>query len=573
MASATHGDTAADRAAVGGIVGMFLLLQVLSTPFYVADTLRFATDAVGFSNGAPAQFWEFGHLLWRPLGYVGLQTAGPLFQSYWGDTPVQAVARWLTGLSFAAALGSLPLLYRLLRRIARPWTAAAGAAVVVTAGSFWNYSQAGAPYVPAFFFLVLALWALDRALHSVGPGRWAIAAGAAFALSLSLWFPYAFAGLGLLAFVALWNREPSAGGAGRIRGVAGPFLLAATALTGALFGAGAAAHGVRSLAGFLQWALEADNGWAQNLTAVRIATGLPRSLYALVDDTIPLKRYFFKDPYNPASLWDILAGLGFRLAAFYLAAAGLLLLLTAKRTLRPALGIFLSAITPFVFFAVVLFEPSSPERFLPTLPFLAGAVTAALTQHARPWRLALLAAVVLCPLAANLPVFADPEIGRRRAATQARIQALEQHISAPALVVVLTFRDDLYYLPLIRPLDHELTPRRLEITDAVEIGSQRLLRWRQEFAEQALKAWIQGREVWISERLLADAPRPEWKWVEGDSPLIRWPELPEFFRQWATGPAVLAGQDGFRQVLLDYDTRARLRVLFMGSTSAPEPQE
>jgi hypothetical protein len=47
--------------------------------------------------------------------------------------------------------------------------------------------------------------------------------------------------------------------------------------------------------------------------------------------------------------------------------------------------------------------------------------------------------------------------------------------------------------------------------------------------------------------------------VEGDSPLIHWPELPEFFRMWATGPAVLSGQDGFRQVAQDDATRARLR--------------
>jgi hypothetical protein len=568
MTRGAPGEAAADRAALGGIVGVFLLLQIPSTPFYVADTLRFATDAVGFSKGLPAQFWEFGHLLWRPLGYVGLHTAGPLFQAYWDDTPVQAVARWLTGISFVTAVLSLLLLYGLLRRIATPAHAAGGVAVVMAAGPFWNYSQAGAPYVPALFLLVLTLWMLDQALHRGLALHWASLAGVAFTLSLSLWSPYAFAGLALLAFVALWNRKPGEDTSGRVRQVAAPFLLAAAATSGLLFGLGAAAHGVRSVAGFLQWVVQADNGWAQNLTAVRLATGLPRSLYALVDDTLPLKRYFFNDPYNPATLRDVLAGLGLRLAAFYLAAAGLLLLLIAKRTLRPALGILSSAMVPFLVFAVMLFEPSSPERFLPTLPFLAIAVTAALTQYARPWRLALLAALVLGPLVANLPVFACPEIGLRRATTQARIQALEQHISAPALVVVLTLRDDLYYLPLIRPLDHELAPRRLKITDAVEIGSQRLLRWRREFAQLTLEAWDQGREVWISERLLADAPRPEWKWVEGDSPLIRWPELPEFFRQWATGPAVLAGQDGFRQVVPEDDIRARLRVLL----SAPDPQ-
>jgi hypothetical protein len=511
VVSVTPASFAADRIAVGGIVSVFLLLQALSAPFYVADTLRFATDAVKFAQGAPAQFWEFGHLLWRPLGYVGLHLAGPLFQSAWGDTPIQAVARWLTGISFLLAAAALPLLYGLLRRLSTPWTAAAGASVVLTAASFWNYSLAGAPYVPAFFFLVLTLWALDRALHSLHPWHWTVAAGAAFTLSVGLWFPYAFAGMGLLAFVLLWRRKPDEDSGGRIRRAAAPFLLTVTAGGALLFGSGAAAHGVQSTADLLQWVREADNGWAQNLTVVRLATGLPRSLYALVDDTIPLKRYFFKDPYNPATLWDIFAGLGFRLAAFYLAMAGLVLALGARRMLWSALGIWLSALTPFLFFAVVLFEPSSPERFLPTLPFLALALTAAFAQWARPWRLALLTGLVVCPLAANLPVFADPETRLRRNATLARIQALEQAISAPALVVVLTFRDDLYYLPLIRPLDHELAPRRLEITDAVEIGSRRLLRWRQEFAQRTLDAWDQGREVWISERLLADAPRPEWK--------------------------------------------------------------
>jgi hypothetical protein len=82
--------------------------------------------------------------------------------------------------------------------------------------------------------------------------------------------------------------------------------------------------------------------------------------------------------------------------------------------------------------------------------------------------------------------------------------------------------------------------------------------WRQETAELALRAWGDGGEVWLSRRLLADAPHPAGTWAEGDDPRLSWPDIPAFFRRFRTDQEV-GGADGFVRVERGGDNERLLR--------------
>jgi hypothetical protein len=149
--------------------------------------------------------------------------------------------------------------------------------------------------------------------------------------------------------------------------------------------------------------------------------------------------------------------------------------------------------------------------------------------------------------------------GSFRAAAEVReqVRALDSAMPRPASVFVTTLRDPLYYVPLTRPLDHRLVSQKFIVTDVIEIASTRLLHWRAEFADRALQNWREGRDVWISKRLLASRPADNGTWVEGDDPRIHWNSLPEFFQQFATDRSV-GGADGFVRLS---DTPANHNIL------------
>jgi hypothetical protein len=134
-------------------------------------------------------------------------------------------------------------------------------------------------------------------------------------------------------------------------------------------------------------------------------------------------------------------------------------------------------------------------------------------------------------------------------------------VAPGALVYLVTMNDDMYRLPNVNPLDRRLVFRTFWYMDAVEIASTRLARWRAEFGDWTQQQWAAGKEVWISERLLAERPEAHWLWVEGDSPDIRWSELPAFFAEFEFDRQVLPGEDGFVRVAQSPANHERLAKL------------
>src|SRR5271165_109412 len=129
-----------------------LICLYTTSPEYAGDTIRYANDVTRHMSGRPAQFWEFGHLLWRPSGYLGCSLLGSSYRRRFGDTPTQAVMRVLMRINLICALMAAVLLYILLLKISRAWIAAGVAIAMVCSPGVLNYSRSGTPYVPALLF-------------------------------------------------------------------------------------------------------------------------------------------------------------------------------------------------------------------------------------------------------------------------------------------------------------------------------------------------------------------------------------------------------------------------------------
>lgn len=530
------------------ILIVFVACFWMTSPKYIGDTIRYVGDVMGHAEGQKTQFWEFGHLLWRPWGYVGHSVFGSSYRQWFGDTPGQVVARFLINTTSICSALALVFLLFLLRKVARPWIAVAVVFALSCAVSFLNYSHAGAPYVPGLMFSALALWLLTKAADAPSGGRvYAILAGVSFAFACALWFTFCLTGLGMVAVPYVWTsgdtkvKDQERGP--RLKLIA-YFLVALGVSTLLLFSAGAAVEGIRSMSDFMRWVREADNGWAQSKTAMRAITGLPRSVWDLGHDTVYLKRWLFSDPYNPARISTLVFSLGTKLALFYLGVGAVIWALWRGR--RAILVMLLAAGVPLVLFAILLFEPSSPERFLPVFPFLFLGFAAVLDRarrHLIPSALivALLAGTTLVNLRENINISSNNQV----AVTKTRVQALDRQVQPGALVMVVGLTDDLYTVPAANPLDNSLSTGRFRVRDTVVLASRNTARWRTEFAQRAQEQWAQNKEVWVSERFLAPRPKDSWWWVEGDDRRVRWSEFPEEFGKLVTDLKVPADGDGF----------------------------
>lgn len=547
------------------VVLLFLACYFTTSPDSIGDTVRWAGDAVGHAQGIETRFWDFGHLLWRPWAYVGLSLTGHWYERLFGDTPNQAAVRFLIQTNAVCTVLVLLVLLSILRKVANGWIAVAVVFALDCSTAFINYSHSGAPYIPGLLFATVTLWFLTLAVERPAKApRWTFLAGVSFAISCGLWFPYAFSGLGMLALLYFW---PSADSdkTNKVRTSRSHLVLvflcslAASALL--LFLGGAAAKGIGSLGQLSQWIRESDNGLRQSRNAMRAVTGLPRSVWNFGSDTVLLKRWLWSDRFNPVSIHQIWAfRLGGKLVAFYLGIGASLWVLWKER--RSALFMLVAAGLPVLWFAVALFEPSATERFFPVFPFAFLAFAIVLDAARRhPVGGACLAVLLGSMVLLNLAASWNSTVGDRLLRTHQRIDALNHSVQPGALVLVVTFEDDLYRLPILNPLNPAVSISRFQVNDTVELASQRTAKWRAEFAGRTLEQWAANRELWVSERLLAPRPERQWKWVEGDDRRVRWSDLPAMFTALQFDSRVLPGGDGFLRVARSEANRRLLASL------------
>src|SRR5262249_50797939 len=104
-------------------------------------------------------FWDFGHLLWRPLGLVLYKTLGPLSKFLVGSDPGINVVFLLMALNFVAGLVCVLLLHSLVMRITGNLLAANLAAIAfIFSHGFLNFAQTGSAYITGLALLLSGIY-------------------------------------------------------------------------------------------------------------------------------------------------------------------------------------------------------------------------------------------------------------------------------------------------------------------------------------------------------------------------------------------------------------------------------
>jgi hypothetical protein len=579
-----------ELASVAFAVLLFVALYLMTVPERIGDTAVYAGDIVGYmQGGAPTLLWEFGHLLWRPIGYGLWLVAHPWMSSLSLGRPINEVMALLFGVNFIAGLALTVLVFAICRRLGL----GNGAALGVTGGALLcnpilNYVHSGSAYIPGLTVHLAGLWLILKSVQTSRKAALnALLGGIAVALAFCLWFPYV---LSIPATLLAGWFAPSHDGdsqplAARERGRLLAMAFASAAVTGAaLLLAGVVAAKISSLPALIQWMISGGHGYHPAMRLLRSPTGFTRSfIYMAVDDEgVMLKRFVFGDPYAPVRWINLLFAGIWKLALVFGAFAGLLVGLARRRKGWPALAVVVCGILPTFLFAVLIFEPSSEERYLPAYPALIFAVCGLVRQTAgsRATRFGL-AAFALALAAVNLKEYGW-DVRATSALASARARLIRAHADGHGdVTLLLSSRDRLEepgrlpFAPInsqaalrarnirarlrgslpLAPIDPQGALRTYEVADP---GNNSILTWQHDSACRILLAWNNGGNAWLSMRLLAPRPQPSWNWAEYDDRHIRWVDLPEFFSQLATDTQI-GEEDGFRRVARTEDNRRLLQ--------------
>jgi hypothetical protein len=515
------------------------------TNVYTQAVLRYqhgeATVDYRLSTSNP--FWDFGHLLWRPLGWLGFVVSKPIVGIFGQRGEPAEVLTTLISINFLAALSGVVLFFLLAARmLAGTWPALLATIAFCTADAFLDYAHSGNAYVVGLACLVGGMYLSSfKQSENLFPGQ-SILAGVMYALAVLFWLPYVFVLPAAIALPLMMERFDQ----GRLRFARKTLLACAVVGLIAYFSA-MAAVGIRNIADFRAWALASGHGQIQPggwRALARLGFSLPRSFINMDNDGMWLKRYMLHDPYAPVRLFDLFRLSWWKLALFYASLCAICLELLRARKGRLVLsGLFL-ALVPIVVFAIFIFEAGSIERYLPLFPFLFLALGYVLdSDKASGLIKGLLIAFLICTLTVNIAAMSRTTLAGQRASAMARIHDLIPLLKPNSLLIAINEQDNLAQFRQNFPLDPVNLDAQWQTYDLLEINTARLATWQQDFAKRAVGTWRRGGSVWLPARLLQARPSPNWGWVEGDDKRVSWNGVHSFFARFNTGPAI--GEDGF----------------------------
>ena len=532
-----------------GVIVLYLVTVVDSTAdttFYVSQIVEYQAKAAA----PPSLLWEFGHLLWRPTGYALWRALHPFMVGWSHDNPNIEITAVLMGVNFLTGIALAILCFFLCRTLGL----VERAAVIVTAGfillnTILRYMHSGMSYNPGLAFqmaaLLCLLWAAGAPRQRSGL---AVLGGIMLALSFCVWFPYVLTVpsillASLIGLQAVGQKPGRIGSRLRVTAI-GTATTAGVAI--ALFATGALVNHYSSYSSLKGWVANSAHGVETQNRLVRLPTGITRSFVFFGDLGVNLKRFVLGDPYAPVHFPDLLPAL----AKVMLVSAGLLLLmalLALRRNGWPALAILISAFAPAILFSVLLFEPSEPARLEPAYPALLVAICAVLilpgaAKIGRP----SLAAFLMIMALINLWAYCW-SLRIESAKVSERAELIHEHAAPRGIGILLSFRDPVSGFIQKEPFNPLNSPDALPLFHVIETGNVGLETWRSAVACRILQAWSDGGEAWLSDRLRASRPRPEWEFVERDDSRVHWTDLPSYFNVLKTvGHA--GGDDGFWRV-------------------------
>src|SRR6266540_2236324 len=532
----------------GPVVVLYVLATLFTNAYYMGDTRIYVKDILEASG---YQFWDFGHILWRPLGWLLDLMFRPLTRVIGGDDAQADVALILMAVSWISGLGSVLLVHALARRFCqRGWCIYLVTAACLFANAFLNYSQSGHSYIPGLALLLLGLYVLVVGGEKTTPSLLIpLLAGAALALSAAMWFPFVLSIPAILIcplFLFGFNRS-------ELR-LTSHTIIAFTLVIIVIYAMVLMHLSITNFSGLKAWILSSAHGVDGMKGVPRMIFGFARSLINMGNDGRVFKRYVVGDPLNPVSFFDLFRLSLWKVGLFYTFFFSVLINLLFSRLGRRALALFVLSAAPLIGFALFLFESGTIDRYLPLYPMFFLALSVSLRSD-NAWSVTKVATglFVVAAIISNVNAMAKGTLDRQQEMAAARIVDLQSLLKPGNSRVITIGEQDPVYAFNVNFLFHPLNRRgRFQTDPIVAPGTVLVLTWRNIFAAKTLALWDRGGDVWITKRLLHSHPSPEWEWVEGDDPRVTWKDIYSFFAQLEMGQSV-GGEDGF--VLVEHSPR------------------
>src|SRR5262249_35260202 len=155
-----------------------------------------------------------------------------------------------------------------------------------------------------------------------------------------------------------------------------------------------------------------------------------------------LKRLYLKDPYAQVALGDIVVNSVWKIVFVYLFLAVLAWGLWASSAGRRLLWALVVVVIPIAFFAIVLFEPSGSERYMPGYAMGLVATAWVLRDAALPqWNRLVIWMLLPAMIVANIPVYRAGRSMGQFSPDIERIRVIKPVLRPNSRVMVLSIRD------------------------------------------------------------------------------------------------------------------------------------
>ncbi len=516
---------------------IYLLVTLLTDAFFMGDTADYVSSAI-----TGVEFWEFGHLFWRPLGWLLFQVFHPLTEKLVGANPHLEITLLLVIVNWLAGLFSVLLLRGFLRRfIKQEWVVVVTVIAFIFAQAFLNYSQSGSSYVPGLAMLMLGFYLMTPDEDHFNWKR-AFFAGLALSMAFSFWGIYLW---GIPA--ALASPIILFGASRRNVKFAIQAALSVAGITGIIYLAVIFHLGISSLSGVQAW-VSASSQLMKVTSVSRVAFGIPRSILNLGNDGILFKRFLLKDPYNPVSLLDLVQQSLWKLALFYSVIGALFITLIRSKAGRRVL--FLLALNTLSIGAFAMFvDGAAVERYFPLYPSLFLTLAFLLSQpQVMKWAKALVLIFFGVIVITNYRALSTTQLNAKQENAIARVQAALATRNAATIFFTVNQQDELVNFSRSFPFHPLNQTGGLGVRPLLFLNTRQIDVWQKEFALGALESWAGGGEVWMAQRALATRPLGEWNWVEGDDRRVSWQAVHDLISQFEV-KASTGDEDSFALLL------------------------
>ncbi len=281
------------------IILVYVFATLFTSAYFMADTADYVDSIVAHTEGRNYDFWEFGHLFWRPFGTIILIPVSKLFDSHDKRITIDYI---LLAINWLAGLVSVCALHGFICRIVKlAWVCMASVLVFIFAHAFLNYSQSGSSYIPGLAMLLVGLYLVTRSRDEDKSNLLAaLASGVALAGAVCLWFPYILVlPAGVAAPLLLYQFDRKGFRIAIIAAaVAGACILTAYTVVAV------SQVNISSFDQLREWVSAASH---QNDVrgAARMVFGLARSFIYMGNDGVLFKRYLVGDKFNPVTLVDL----------------------------------------------------------------------------------------------------------------------------------------------------------------------------------------------------------------------------------------------------------------------------